>query len=71
MTDQNDSMEQNAPEEVEHCCARCLRPVKPDAQACGNCSRRFVGRGRFHRLSVPPPSVESLSMLRLHEAEAS
>lgn len=63
----SETREENAPQEIEHCCARCLSPVSADARECAHCSRRFVGRGRFERLEGPPPSVESVSMLRLHE----
>ena len=57
------SFEENAPQTQEHFCARCLRPVAPDAQECGHCSRRFVGRGRFDRLSGAPPTLESLRLM--------
>lgn len=57
-------LEENAPEAVDHFCARCLRPVVEDASACPNCSRRFEGRGRFDRLMGSPPSAESLEMMR-------
>lgn len=57
-------LEENAPECIDHFCARCLRPVSQDAQECPSCSRRFVGRGRFDRLAGSPPTVESLGMMR-------
>ena len=57
------SFEENAPQTQEHFCARCLRPVAHDALECGHCSRRFVGRGRFDRLSGAPPSLESLQLM--------
>lgn len=63
-----ENVEENAPQEVDHFCARCLRPVEQDATECGHCSRRFVGRGRFERLAGPPPSVESISLMRLGRA---
>lgn len=55
--------EENAPECVDHFCARCLRPVAQDAQECPSCSRRFVGRGRFDRLAGSPPGAEALQMM--------
>ncbi|MEM9177411.1 MAG: hypothetical protein AAGC67_19525 [Myxococcota bacterium] len=56
-------LEENAPEAVEHFCARCLLPVAADANECPSCSRRFVGRGRFDRLPGSPPSREALGMM--------
>ena len=50
-------LEENAPEVVDHFCARGLRPVAEDARSCPNCSRRFEGRGRFDRLVGSPPSA--------------
>lgn len=57
------SFEENAPQTQEHFCARCLRPVAQDALECDHCSRRFVGRGRFDRLSGVPPTLESLRLM--------
>ena len=61
--DRPEHVEDNAPECVDHFCARCLRPVAHDAQECPSCSRRFVGRGRFDRLPGQPPSVEAISLM--------
>ena len=55
--------EENAPECVDHFCARCLGPVAADATECTSCSRRFVGRGRFDLLAGSPPSNESVQMM--------
>lgn len=57
-------LEDNAPECVDHFCARCLRPVARDAQECSTCSRRFVGRGRFDRLPGTPPSAEAVGLMQ-------
>jgi hypothetical protein len=54
---------ENAPECVDHLCARCLGPVGLDAEECPSCSRRFVGRGRFDLLADPPPAAESLQKM--------
>ncbi len=53
----------NEPRRVEHYCARCLGRVTSHATECPRCSRRFVGRGRFDRLSGSPPSRESIALL--------
>lgn len=55
--------EENAPECVDHFCARCLMPVAEDASECSTCSRRFVGRGRFDLLAGAPPSSDSMRMM--------
>ncbi len=57
-------VEENAPECVDHFCARCLMPVAEDASECAGCFRRFVGRGRFDRLGGAPPSSESIRMMQ-------
>ena len=56
-------VEENAPECVDHFCARCLGPVGSDAEECPSCSRRFVGHGRFDLLAGPPAAAESLQMM--------
>lgn len=64
-------MEENAPECVDHFCARCLEPLAEDAQECPSCSRRFDGRGRFYRPSGASPGHEPVGLVAETQKQAS